>query len=113
SDWENEYPDFAEQILNPADTIGGAVDNYAANFYAPPVGTYLLKVDGDINADAGSTLVLDSVSSLNVGQKYIIFKVAPNSTFTNNFSITNALSALTFSDSLLSEVSSIDGYTDY
>lgn len=112
-DWQAQYPDFAEQIFDPASTVGDIVDDYDAHFYAPPEGTYLLKVDGDISAATGSTLVLDSVTSLSVGQKYIIFKVAPSSTFTNNFSITNALPALTFSESLLNEVSTIDGYTDY
>jgi len=112
SDWQAQYSHFAEQIFDPASTVGAAINDYGAHFYAPPSGTYLLKVDGNITADAGSELILDSVSSLNVGQKYIIFKVNPNSSFTNNFSITNALPTLTFSD-LENEISDIDGYTDY
>jgi outer membrane autotransporter protein len=105
--WTTRYPNYKTQLIDPDSTLPGQ-----PGYYAPPIGSYLLKVDGNITADAGSELVLDSLSSLNVGQDYIIFKVKPGSSFTNNFSITNALPALTFS-TLSNDVSTIDGYTDY
>ena len=117
STWTTQYPNFATQMIDPTTTLPGQ-----PGYYAPPAGTYLLKVvnttddpDSTITIDDGANMVIDSLTSLgNIGQKYIIFKVEDPSDLSGTFNITNALTSLTFSDPTLDETpDTIDGLYDY